>query len=157
MASKNDSASSPVMLRIVSASCGEVSGPVATMTLSQSAGGGGDFAAVDRDQRLGFQRRRNRSGETVAIDGERAAGRQLVAIGCAQHQRIEPAHFGMQKADGAAFGIVGAERIGADQFGELSGLVHGGRAQRAAFRAAPLARRGAQAARRPRNPRARRQ
>ena len=72
-------------------------------------------------------------GETVAIDGERAAGRQLVAIGCAYHQRVETAHFGMQKADGAALGIVRAERIGADQFGELSGLVCGGRANRPHF------------------------
>jgi len=39
MASKNASAVSPVSARIASASAGEVSGPVAMMTLSQSAGG----------------------------------------------------------------------------------------------------------------------
>ena len=39
----------------------------------------------------------------------------------------------MQKADGAALGIVRAERIGADQFGELSGLVYGGPANRPHF------------------------
>ena len=39
MASKKASASSPVSARIAAASAGEVSGPVATMTLSQSAGG----------------------------------------------------------------------------------------------------------------------
>ena len=39
MASKNASASSPVSARIASASAGEVRGPVATMTLSQSSGG----------------------------------------------------------------------------------------------------------------------
>ena len=103
------------------------------MTLSQSAGGATISLAIDRDQRLGFQRAGDRGGETVAIDGERAAGRQLVAVGRAHHQRIEAAHFGMQKADGAALGIVGAERVGADQLGELSGLVCGGRAKRPHF------------------------
>ena len=39
MASKKASESSPVSLAIASASAGEVSGPVATMTLSQSSGG----------------------------------------------------------------------------------------------------------------------
>jgi hypothetical protein len=39
MASKKASASSPVSLPIASAKAGEVSGPVATMTLSHSSGG----------------------------------------------------------------------------------------------------------------------
>ena len=39
MASKKASASSPVSARIVAARSGEVSGPVAMMTLSQSSGG----------------------------------------------------------------------------------------------------------------------
>ena len=39
----------------------------------------------------------------------------------------------MQKADGAAIGIVGTERIGAHQFGELSSLVGGSRASGAHF------------------------
>ena len=39
-------------------------------------------------------------GETVAVDRQRAAGRQLVGVGRAHHQRVEPAHFGMQQADG---------------------------------------------------------
>ena len=113
----------------MSASAGEVSGPVAMMTLSHSGLWRGDFAAVDRDQRLGFERCGDRGGEAVAVDGERAAGRQLVAVGRVQHQRVEPAHFGMQKPDGAALGIVGAKRIGTDQFGELPGLVHRGGAR----------------------------
>ncbi len=133
MASKNASASSPVSARIVSAKRGEVRGPVATMTLSHSAGGCGDFLAVDLDQRLGFERRGDRGGEAVAIDRKRAAGRQLVEIGGAHHQRAEPAHLGMQQADGAALGVVGAERVRADQLGELSGLVRGGRALRPHF------------------------
>jgi len=36
MASKNDRLSSPVVFRMASASAGEVRGPVATMTVSQS-------------------------------------------------------------------------------------------------------------------------
>ena len=37
---------------IASASAGEVSGPVATMTLSQSGGGSVDLLAHDLDQRM---------------------------------------------------------------------------------------------------------
>ena len=130
MASKNASASSPVSARIASASAGEVSGPVAMMTLSHSGGSAAISVAVDFDQRLGFERGGDRGGKTVAIDGERAAGRQLVGIGGVHHQRAEPAHLGMQEADGAALGVIGAERVRTNQFGELSGLMHGGRAHR---------------------------
>jgi hypothetical protein len=45
--------SSPVSARIASARAGEVSGPVAMMTLSQSAGGRPAISlALDRDQRM---------------------------------------------------------------------------------------------------------
>ena len=51
IASKKASAPSPVSAAIASASAGDVSGPVATMTLSQSGGRqAGDLAALDRDQ-----------------------------------------------------------------------------------------------------------
>ena len=120
-------------LRIVSASAGEVSGPVATDDVVPLRRRLGDFRPVDLDERLGFQRRGDRGGESVAIDGERAAGRQLVEIGRAHHQRVEPAHLGMQKADRAALSVIGAERIGTNQLGKVSGLVHGSRARRAHF------------------------
>ena len=87
MASKKASASSPVSARIASASAGEVRGPVATMTLSQSAGGSGDFLAADVDERLAFERRGDGGGKAVAVDRERAAGRHLIGVGRAHDQR----------------------------------------------------------------------
>ena len=131
MASKKASASSPVSPRSVSASAGDVSGPVATMTLSHSGGGSKNFLAADVDQRLAFERRGDGGGKAVAIDRERAAGRQLVGVGGVHHQRAEPAHLGVQEADGAAVRIIGAERVRADEFGELPGFMRGGRAHRA--------------------------
>ena len=92
-----------------------------------------DFAARERDERMGGERRRHRGGKSVAIDRQRAARRHLVAVGRAHHQRAEPAHFLMQQADRVVVLVVGAERIRADQLGVAVGLVRGGRAQRAHF------------------------
>ena len=86
-----------------------------------------DLAARERDQRMGFQRRRHRGGKAVAVDRQRAARRDLVAIRRAHDERAEPAHLLMQQADGIVRGVVGAERIGADQLGIAVGLVRGGR------------------------------
>ena len=139
-----------------SASAGEVSGPVAMMTLSHSGGRRADFRAIDLDQRFGFERRRDLGGKAVAVDGERAAGRQFVGIGGAHDQRAAAAHFGMQQADRAALGIVGAERVRTDQFGELSGFMNRRGVDAAAFHAARQARRGAPIATRLPSPKARR-
>ena len=104
---------------MASASGAEVRGPVATMTLPQSAGGRPAISvAVDLDQRMVVQRLGDGGGKAVAVDRERAAGRHLVGVGRAHDQRAQPAHFGVQQADGVVGGIVGAERVGADQFGE---------------------------------------
>ena len=62
------------------ASAGEVSGPVATMTLSQSAGG--RPATSPRAiviERMRLEVPRDVGGEAVAVDRQRAARRQLVA------------------------------------------------------------------------------
>ena len=123
MASKKASCSSPVSLRTLAARSGEVRGPVAMMTLSQSSGGSCDFAAFERNQRVRAQRRRDRGGKAVAVDRQRAAGRHLVLVGGTHHQRAEPAHFGMQQADRVVVFVVGAERVRADQFGKAVGLV----------------------------------
>jgi hypothetical protein len=45
----------------------------------------------------------------------------------------EPAHLGVQKADGAPLRVVGAEGIGANKLGELPGFVGRGRKHRAHF------------------------
>jgi hypothetical protein len=80
MASKKASASSPVSWRIASASGRR----------GQRAGGdddavpvgrrqAGDFLADDRDQRMRFERAVTACRKAVAVDGQRAAGRHLLA------------------------------------------------------------------------------
>ncbi len=134
MASKKASAASPVSAADGVGEAGEVSGPVAMMTLSHSAGGSAaTLAALDRDQRMTVQRRGDGVREAVAIDRERAAGRHLIGVGRAHDQRAEAAHFLVQQADGVVFGVVGAERVRADEFREAVGLVRFGLARRAHF------------------------
>ena len=77
MASKKASASLPVSPAIAAASAGEVSGPVATMTLSQSAGGRPAISSRRMlDQRMGFQRCRRRWRQSLR--GRRRARRRPV-------------------------------------------------------------------------------
>ncbi len=90
----------------------------------------GHLAAFDGHERLGFQRGLNGGGKAVAIDRQRAAGRHLVLVGRAQDQGVQPPHLLVQQADGVGLGIVGAEGVGADQFGQPVGLVRLGRSQR---------------------------
>ena len=90
-----------------------------------------NLLAADVDERLAFQRRGDGGGKAVTIDRERAARRQLVGVGGVQHQRAEPAHFGMEEADGAAVRVIGAERVRADELGELPRFMHGSRTHRA--------------------------
>ena len=132
IASKNASAFSSVSSRMASASGAEVRGPVATMTLPQSAGGRPAIsAAVDLDQGMVVQRLGDGCGKPVAVDRQRAAGRHLVGVGRAHDQRSQPAHLGMQQADRVVGGVVGAERIGADEFGQAVGAVRLGHPHRA--------------------------
>ena len=132
IASKNASAFSSVSSRMASASGAEVRGPVATMTLPHSAGGRPAISrAVDLDQRMVVQRLGDGGGKPVAIDRQRAAGGHLVGVGGAHDQRAQPAHFGVQQADGVIGGIVRAEGVGADQFGKAFGPVRLGHPDRA--------------------------
>ena len=73
----------------------------------------------------------DRAREAVAVDRQGAAGGQAMGIGRRQDQRAGAAHLLMQQADGVVLGIVGAQRVGADQLGAVLGLVRLGRAQRA--------------------------
>ena len=121
MASKKARSRSPVSAPMAAASFGEVNGPVAMMTLVQSAGRQPvDLLAHDLDQRMGGDRRRDMRRKSRPVDGERAARRQLMRVGRGHDQRIEAAHFAMQHADGARLRIIGAKRIGADEFGEIA-------------------------------------
>ena len=126
---------------MAAASAGEVSGPVATMTLSQSAGG--RPATSPRSMVISgcsSSARVTVGREIVAVDGQRAAGRQLVRVARAHDQRAGAAHLLVQQADGVGLGVVGAEGVGAHQLGQPVGLVRLGHALRAASRAAPRAR-----------------
>jgi hypothetical protein len=71
----------------------------------------GDLAALDGDERMRFERRRDRARKTVAIDCERPAGRHLVGVALAHDQRPQPSHLLMQQANRVRVGVVRAERI----------------------------------------------
>ena len=77
--------------------------------------------------------RGDRCGKAVAVHGKRAAGGNLMRVGCRHDQRVGQPHLGMDDADGIAGGVIGAERIGADQFGKPIGLVGGCLADAAHF------------------------
>ena len=61
--------------------------------------------------------------EGFAVHGERAAGRQLVALGRLHDERARAAHFLVEQADGVGFGVVGAEGVRADQLGAAARFV----------------------------------
>jgi len=88
-------------------------------------GGGqaGHLLARDGDQGMSGERRRDGRREGVTVDRQRAAGRHLVGIGGPHDQRSEAAHLGVQQADRIGGGIVGAERVGADELGQAVGPV----------------------------------
>ena len=97
---------------------------MATITLSHSVRKLEDFLAADRDERLALNRRSDRGGKAIPVDRERSTGRKHVGVGCAQHQRSQPAHLLVEEADGAALRVIGTERVRADELGEISRFVH---------------------------------
>ena len=122
MASKKASDSSPVSLaeRLGESGRGEGTGghDHAVPVLGRQAR---HFGALQRHQRMGEQRFLHGRREAVAVDGERAAGRQLVGIGRAHDQRARAPHLLVQETDGVVLRIVGAEGVGADELGEIFG------------------------------------
>ena len=83
-----------------------------------------DFARERRSTSgLRLSALRDRVGERVAIDGERAAGRQLRPVAGRHDERAGAAHLLMQQPDGVVLPIVGAERVRADELGAAAGLV----------------------------------
>ena len=82
-----------------------------------------DFLARHGNQRMAANGRRHGIGEPVTIDSKRAAGRNLVLVGAGHDQRTGKPHLGMQHANRIAGGVIGAEGVGADQFGQAVGLV----------------------------------
>ena len=117
---------------MASASGAEVRGPVATMTLPQSAGGRPSTSVRSISIRgWSLQGLGDRGRKSVAIHRQGAAGGHLVGVGRPHDQRAQPAHFGMQQPDSVVGGIVGAEGVGADQFGQAIGAMGLGHPDRA--------------------------
>ena len=79
---------------------------------------------------MGEQGFLHRRGEAVTVDGQRTACRQLVPVGRPHDQRAGAPHFLVQEADGIVLRIVGAEGIGADEFGQAVGEMGFGAAHR---------------------------
>jgi hypothetical protein len=67
-----------------------------------------------------------------SIDGQRATSGDFRLVGAGHDQRVEAAEFGFQHPAGTIREI-GAEGIAAYQFGEVGGLMGGGRFLRAHF------------------------
>ena len=94
------------------------------MTLSQSADGSArDLLAADIDQRMAFERGGDGCRKSLAVDRQRAAGRDL--IGSAVRMMSEPSRriSSCSRPTALCSAVVGAERVRADQFGERGGLV----------------------------------
>ena len=70
-----------------------------------------------------FDRLGNRAAEAVAVNGQRAAGRNRVLVALGHDQRARQAQLGVDHTDGIGLGVIRAEGVGADQLGELVGLV----------------------------------
>jgi len=66
---------------------------------------------------------RNRFGKAIAVDGESAAGRNLVLVGAGHNKRARETHFRMNDTDGIGRRIVGTEGVGADQLRKTVTLV----------------------------------
>ena len=60
---------------------------------------------------MAFDRGGDGRGKCIAIDGQRAAGWQLVLIAAAHDERTRAPHFLMQQTDGVVLGVVRTERI----------------------------------------------
>ena len=70
-----------------------------------------------------MQRLGDSCGKSLAIDRQRATGRNLIGIGRAHDQRTQPAHFSVQQSDRIIGGVIGAKRVGADELGEAIGAM----------------------------------
>ncbi len=92
-----------------------------------------DLAGFEPDQRMRRDRRGDGARKPLAVHRQRTAGGELVGVGGGHHQRARQPHFGVEQAHGVQAGVVGAERIGADEFGEAAGPVRLGHAAWAHF------------------------
>jgi hypothetical protein len=66
-------------------------------------------------------------GKFLAVDGERAAGGDLVSVGGLHDQGAGAAHLLMQEPDGIKRSVIAAKGVGAYELGETGGLMRLGR------------------------------
>ena len=122
MASKKASASLPVAAAMASARRG--GGQRAGGDDRRAAGGKRvDPLAHDVDVGMRGDAARHFGGEGLAVDRERRTGGHAVEVGGGHDERSERAHFLVEQADGIGLGIVGAEAVRADHFGEPVAVV----------------------------------
>ena len=80
----------------------------------------GTSPRVDGDQGMGRERRRHGLGKAVAVDRQRAAGGHLWRSAAAMISEPAGRISACSRPTALLLGIVGAEGIGADQFGQSS-------------------------------------
>ena len=78
----------------------------------------GHFGAAQLDGGLVLDCLLHRIGEARAVYRQRLTGRHLVAVGRGHDERVRAPQLLVQEAHSVALGIVGAERVGADQLRE---------------------------------------
>jgi hypothetical protein len=81
----------------------------------------GDLGALDGDAGVRVDAGGDLGRERLAVDGERAAGGQGVAVGGGHDEAAGRAHLPVQEADGVLLMVVGAEGVGADELREAVG------------------------------------
>jgi hypothetical protein len=79
--------------------------------------------ALDVDQRVFGKRGADGCREGLAVDRERAPGRDLVGVGGAQDQGAQAPHFLVQETNGTVLFVVGTQRVRAYELGERIRLV----------------------------------
>ena len=90
----------------------------------------GDLFAADGDAGTVFQQRGDAAGELDTVDGEGVAGGDGGGVGFAEEKGVGAAHLLLEEPGRGVFGL-GLEGVGADEFGEVGGLVGLGGAVRA--------------------------
>ena len=73
------------------------------------------------------------SRKAIAIHSQGATCWHLMRVGAGHDQRVHHPHFAMKHADSIAIGIIGAKRIGTNQFSEIRGFMRLGSAHTAHF------------------------
>ena len=82
----------------------------------------GDLFAVDGDSVLGCDAGGDAAGELDAVNGQGVAGGDGGGVGLGQENGSGAAHLLLEEPRGGVFGF-GLEGVGADEFGEVGGLV----------------------------------